>query len=407
MGAVVIRLLLVSTLYPNSAQPRHGIFVETRLCHLLASGGIAATVIAPVPWFPFSSRRFPEYSRYRTIPAVEKRHGVEIHHPRYLVIPRVGMLLTPFFMAISVFLAARQLRRKGVDYDIVDGHYYYPDGVAIALIARYLAKPFLVTARGTDINLIPAYELPRRLILWAADRAAASITVCKALKDRMVEIGAADEKIHVLRNGVDLEKFRPLVRAELRDEFGLSRITLLSVGHLIERKGHNLVIDALSYLPDADLLIAGDGEEEGNLREQVARLGFDDRVTFLGALGQDDLARVYNAVDIMVLASSREGWANVLLESMACGTPVVATDIWGTPEVVADPCAGVLVRERSGLALAGGVKRLLSNYPDHLDTRAYAERFSWDETVTGIKALMTTVSKQPGELVRADCGASR
>ena len=401
------RLLVITTLYPSPAQQRHGIFVETRLRHLVDDGQVTATVIAPVPWFPLRLRRFPEYSRYLDVPAVDRRHGIEIHHPRYLVIPKIGMLLTPFCMALSLLLAVRRLRRQGLDFDVVDSHYYYPDGVAVSLIARFLARPFTVTARGTDINLIPAYRLPRKLILWTARRAAASITVCKALKDRMVELGAQADKIHVLRNGVDLEKFRLLPRAPLREEYQLTGTTLLSVGHLIERKGHDHVIDALQYLPDVELLIAGDGEEEARLRERADRLGVSARVRFLGALAQEELARIYNAVDIMVLASSREGWANVLLESMACGTPVVASSIWGTPEVVADPAAGLLFEERSGRAIADGIQNLLSKMPPREDTRAYAERFSWEDTVAGIKTLLGEISPRPGLPIAGECGSSQ
>jgi glycosyltransferase involved in cell wall biosynthesis len=386
------KLLVITTLFPNNVQSRHGIFVETRLRHLIASGEVDATVIAPVPWFPFKCRAFQEYSRYRDIPRREVRGDVEVLHPRYLVIPRIGMLLTPFFLACSIFFAYKNLTRAGRQFSVVDAHYYYPDGVAVALLARYLAKPFFITARGTDINLIPDQALPRKMILWAAAKASGTITVCQALKDRMVELGADHSKITVLRNGVDLDLFHLMEKAKCREKYGLQRTTALSVGHLIERKGHNLVIDALPQLPDVDLLIAGDGEEEGALREQVSRLNLQERVTFLGAVTQQQLVEIYNAADILVLASSREGWANVLLESMACGTPVVATDIWGTPEVVTTPAAGVLISARNGLAIAEGVGRLLDNYPSREATRAHAEKFSWNQTITGIRDLLDQVS---------------
>jgi teichuronic acid biosynthesis glycosyltransferase TuaC len=384
-------LLVITSLYPNNVEARHGIFVETRLRHLISDGDVTATVVAPVPWFPFKSTAFPEYSRYVDVHAQEYRNGLAIYHPRYIVVPKIGMLLTPFFMAISIGLAVLKLRRGGMTYDVVDTHYYYPDGVAVAMIARFLAKPFVITARGTDINLIPQSAVPRRLILWAARRAAASITVCKALKDRMVELGAQPEKIEVLRNGVDLELFHPMETTEFSNKYPLSTTTLLSVGHLIERKGHDLVIESLLQLPDASLLIAGDGPQESNLKALVKEHGLGDRVTFLGAVDHGELVEIYNAVDIMVLASSREGWANVLLEAMACGTPVVATSIWGTPEVVADSAAGVLVSERSASGLAEGVRRLLENFPSSAETRLYAERFSWGDTVAGIKSLLREV----------------
>ena len=384
-------LLVITSLYPNNVEARHGIFVETRLRHLVSDGEVTATVVAPVPWFPFKSNAFPDYSRYVDVSAQEVRNGLAVYHPRYIVVPKIGMLLTPFFMALSIFLTVLKLRRGGMTYDVVDTHYYYPDGVAVALIARFLAKPLVITARGTDINLIPQSAGPRRLILWAARRAAASITVCKALKDRMVELGAQPEKIQVLRNGVDLELFHPMDSTDFSKKYPLSATTLLSVGHLIERKGHELVIESLLQLPEASLLIAGDGPQESNLKALVENHGLGDRVTFLGAVSHGELVEIYNAVDIMVLASSREGWANVLLEAMACGTPVVATSIWGTPEVVADPAAGVLVSQRTASGLADGVCRLLDNYPSSADTRCYAERFSWGETVAGIKNLLREV----------------
>lgn len=385
-------LLVITTLYPNSAQNRHGIFVETRLRHLLATKKVCATVIAPVPWFPIQSKWFPGYSMYARVAQKEIRHGVEIYHPRYLVIPKVGMLLTPLFLAISISRCVKKLRRKNLQYDLVDGHYFFPDGVAIALLSKQLGKPFVLTARGTDINLIPNRYLPRQLILWAARKAAASITVCSALKHRMVEIGAKPEEIHVRRNGVDLNLFKPLDRSRCREQLQLDGKTLLSVGHLIDRKGHDLVIKAMTSLPDCVLLIAGDGEREQALKSLVQELGLNDRVRFLGALTQQQLVDVYNATDIMVLASSREGWANVLLESMACGTPVVASSIWGTPEVVASPEAGLLFEPRTPEAIASSVRRLFANYPDRAKTRQYAELFSWDQTVDGLLELFEKVA---------------
>lgn len=384
-------LLVITTLYPNKVQYRHGIFVETRLRYLLDSGQVNAKVIAPVPWFPswsvFNNKRFSDYSQYTGVPKFEQRNGIDIYHPRYLVIPKIGMLLTPFFLALSIFFAAKKVKKSGYQYDLVDCHYYYPDGVAVALVSRFLGKPFTVTARGTDINLIPEFKLPRRLIVRASQKAAASITVCAALKDRMVEIGAREDKIHVFRNGVNLELFRPMNQEQCKQRYQITRTTLLSVGHLIERKGHDKIIEAMAALPDCDLLIAGGGELDAELKALVEKLGLSQQVRFLGELQQERLPELYNAVDIMVLASSREGWANVLLESMACGTPVVATNIWGTPEVVNSPAAGVLVSERTGQGIAEGVTELLQNFPSSEETRKYAEGFSWQQTVSGLNSL--------------------
>jgi len=381
-----VKILTYSTLYPNAQQPRHGIFVEQRLRHLLADGGVAARVIAPVPWFPWRSRLFGRYATYARVAPRESRHGVEIEHPAYPVIPGVGMNVAPALLAHATWRSCAALQRVH-DFELIDAHYFYPDGVAAARIAQRLDRPLVITARGTDVNLIPRYAQPRRQILWAADRAAAIITVCRALKDRLVELGVDAGKITVLRNGVDLQQFAPQPRAPLREQLHLERFTLLSVGHLIECKGHHFAIEALAALSDVELLIVGDGEQEGQLRRLAAARGVSERVRFVGHKDHEELCRYYNAADALVLASSREGMANVLLESLACGTPVVATPSWGTPEVIAAPEAGRLMRERSAGALVEAVAALRADYPDRRLTRSYAESFDWDRTSAGQRAV--------------------
>ena len=388
-----MRVLTFSTLYPNVAQPSHGIFVENRLRHLVASAQVQSRVIAPVPWFPFSHARFGDYARYAKVPKEEQRHGIVITHPRYPLIPKIGMSLTPWLMA-QAFLAELKGGTNSDDFDLIDAHYFYPDGVAAAIVAKRLNKPLVITARGTDLNLIPQYYAPRKMILWAARQAAGLITVCQALKDVLVDLGVAAERVTVLRNGVDLAQFHPpKEREELRRQLGLTGTILLSVGHLIERKGHDLAIRALADLPNTRLLIAGEGPERDSLTSIVNERGLSHRVQFLGAVSQERLRDYYGAADILILGSSREGWANVLLESMACGTPVVASNVWGTPEVVAAPEAGVLMASRSPEALAQAAKGLLQAYPDRAATRRYAERFSWDATTQGQLDLFSKILK--------------
>lgn len=383
----MLRILTFSTLYPNAAQPTHGVFVENRLRHLLEDGDVTAHVVAPVPWFPFKSDKFGHYADFAKVPPVEERHGLTVRHPRYPLLPKIGTNLAPLLMYAFVRPRIAALMRAGLEFDLIDAHYFYPDGVAAALLGRALDKPVTITARGTDLNLLPQFAIPRRQIKWAAERAQGLITVCQALKDELIALDVPAEKVRVLRNGVDLEMFRPVDRAAARERLGVDGRTLLSVGHLIERKGHDLIVAALPDLPDTTLLIAGEGPERANLEALAARTGIADRVRFLGRVNHDSLRDVYGAADALVLASSREGWANVLLEAMACGTPVVASNVWGTPEIVADPAAGVLMAERTPKALATAVERLFATPPDRAETRAYAERFSWDATTEGQRAL--------------------
>lgn len=389
----MIRTLLFSTLYPNSVRPSHGIFVETRLRHLLASGEVETRVVAPVPWFPFKHKHFGEYAKHAAVPRHEIRNGIEIDHPRYLLLPKIGMNSAPYALARAGLKAARKLIAEGYDFDLIDAHYFYPDGVAATMIGKALNKPVVITARGTDINLIPQYPKPKRMILQAAKDCAAMITVCTALKDAIVGLGGTAQKITALRNGVDLQLFQPEDKAQSRAAFGMrDEFAIASVGHLIERKGHHLVIEALAQIPDAALFIAGAGDEESRLRALAEQLGVTRRVHFLGAMPQEKLRTLYSAVDCLVLASSREGWANVLLEAMACGTPVVATNVWGTPEVVASPEAGVLMDERSAGGIVRGVAHLRLALPARSATRAYAEQFGWQPTTDGQLEIFSRIT---------------
>jgi glycosyltransferase involved in cell wall biosynthesis len=380
-----VRTLLFSSLFPSSVRPLHGIFVETRLRELLKHGGVECTVIAPVPWFPSTDERWGAYASFARTPAHEVRHGIEVLHPRYPLIPKFGMTLAPLLMALACAPLLRRLLKGGARYDVIDAHYFYPDGVAAALLAAWFQLPLVITARGSDLTVIPSHVLPGRMIRWAARRADAVVGVCTALVDVLRGWGLDAGRLHVMRNGVDFERFRPLPQAESRNALGIGGApVLLSVGRLVELKGHHLVIQALARLrqrhPQACLYLLGDGPERARLQALAASLGLADAVSFQGNVAQDRLAQWYSAADLLVLASSSEGWANVLLESMACGTPVVATRNWGTPEVVGDAGAGLLVDERTVPALAQAFEKMLDAPPARDRVLGYARGFSWTQT---------------------------
>lgn len=290
------------------------------------------------------------------------------------------MTSAPFLMATAAKKALQELLDEGFEFDAIDAHYLYPDGVAAMILGRDFGKPVIVSVLGDDVITLPHYRLPRQMILWAVECSGGITTVCQALKDTLVGIGAPADKIRVVLHGVDLELFQPVNRAEVRRRLGLSGTVLVSVGHVTPRKGHHLAIEALTGLPDTTLLIAGDGWFEGHCRDLARTLGVEERVRFLGQVEQEGLKDLYGAADALVLASSREGIANVLLESMACGTPVIATAVWGTPEAVTVPAAGVLMRDRSAASIVEAAHKLFENYPDRAATRAHAATFTWEQT---------------------------
>jgi glycosyltransferase involved in cell wall biosynthesis len=386
-----LRLLTFSTLYPNDKQPNHGIFVENRLRHLVANGRVSCTVVAPVPWFPSESPRFGTWALFAGVRHIERRHGLTVWHPRYPVIPKLGMSIAPYLLYRGVLPTIRRILDTGERIDAIDAHYMYPDGVAAAWLGQRFGIPTVVTSRGTDVNLIPRHAIPRRLIRGTIADAAALIAVSAAIKSALVDLGAPSKKVTVLRNGVDTALFRPMERSAARAALGLTRLTLLSVGLLIERKGHHRIIEAMTQLPDFELLIVGEGPERDRLAAQIDRLGLTARVRLLGSRPHAELPALYSAADALVLASSREGWPNVLLEAMACGTPVIASNIWGNPEVVGDAEAGVLMEQNTPDGVAAATRRLFANLPVRSLTRAYAERFSWDDTTAGQVAVFSKV----------------
>ncbi len=389
-GPAPVRILTFSTLFPHRGTPNHGVFVENRLRHLMADTGIVATVMAPVPWFPAVGARLrpgSAYARQAAAEPEERRDGLRILHPRYPVIPRIGMSVAPALLFAASARAIDAARRNGLQFDLIDAHYLYPDGIAAVALGRRYGVPVVITARGSDVTQLPGYALPRRMIRWAMAQADALISVSAGLKAAMVTLGADPGRITVLRNGVDLVKFQPQDRAASRAALNLGGPTLLSVGVLNDRKGHHRVIAALPELPGWHLLIVGDGPDRARLLALAESLGVGGRVRLVGPVPHAALPQCYSAADALVLASSREGWANVLLESMACGTPVVASPIPGNPEVVQEPAAGVIMPENSGAGVAAGVRLLDTVRRPATETRAYAERFSWAATSAGQAAV--------------------
>ncbi|HET8555183.1 MAG TPA: glycosyltransferase family 4 protein [Rhodanobacteraceae bacterium] len=376
-----IRLLVFASLYPNAMQPRHGVFVEERLRHLVETGRVEATVVAPVPWFPFRHRYFGAYAALANVPERERRYGIDIIHPRYPTIPKFGTGLAPSLMVRALLPVLRKLCAGAPGFDLIDAHYFYPDGVAAARLGAMLGKPVVITARGSDVTFIPRHRGPRRKIQWAAEHAAAVVTVSRALKGRLVDLDVDSGKVTVLRNGVDLEQFGPRDRLKIRASLGLTGPVWLTAGHLIEIKGVHIAIEALAEFPDVTLLIVGSGPEERRLRALVQRLGLDSRVRFVGAVPHAQLCDYYNAADALIHASSREGMPNVVLESLACGTPVVAAPFEGVAELLEAPDAGEIASERSKEAIVAAWMWLRRRAPTRIATRHVAEQLGWDPVV--------------------------
>ena len=378
-----MEILTFTTLYPSQIRPQHGIFVETRLRKLTESGAVGARVVAPCPWFPFASPRFGHYSLFARQPREEIRYGLHVDYPRYPQLPKIGMSAAPLALFASVLPVLRRQLRGGRDFDLIDAHYFYPDGVAAVLLGRALGRPVVVTARGSDLNLIAEYAIPQGWIRWSARHADGLVAVSRGLKQRLANLGIAEERVHVLRNGVDPALFRPTDRDAARQALGLTRPTLLAVGNLVRLKSHRMMVEALVGLPAVDLVIVGEGPERAAIEALARERQVADRVRLLGHVPQDRLPDIYSAADLLLLVSTHEGWPNVLLESMACGTPVIASDVDAIADIVAVPEAGCILRGPTPERLAATAREFLGALPARAATRAYAEGFDWQSTTEG------------------------
>ena len=391
-----MKIITFSSLYPNTEQPRHGIFVEERLKNLVRSGEVEARVVAPVPWFPSTDARFGRYAEWARIPHTQTRNGLTVEYPRYPVIPKVGMTLAPLLMAAALLGPVRRLRDSFGPDVVLDGHYLYPDGVVAAWIARRLGLPVILTARGSDVAVLPQYRAPRVMIQWAVRQASRVITVSEALRGQLITLGAEPGKVIALRNGVDPNRFYPVDREAARERVGLSGTTLLSVGNLLECKGYELVIETLPALKGVNYCIVGDGPLGSQLRKLAQDLGVDKRVTFIGNVPQEQLIDYYSAADALVLPSLHEGMPNVVLESLACGTPVIATRCEGVPELLTTPAAGELMRQRNQQGLIEAYGRLMANYPQRDKTRAHAETLGWEPTIASLLTVIREAGSESG-----------
>ena len=392
-------IVVLSSLFPSSAQPGAGLFIRERMFRV--GQRLPLSVVSPSPWFPLQSliRRFRPGFRPGA-PREEIQSGFQVHFPHFLSIPGLLKQWDGLMMALGSLLLLRRLKAQG-KLDIIDAHFAYPDGYAALLLSRWLGVPYTVTLRGTETRHLRTPGLAERAIK-AIHSAARVFSVSESLKKLAVEHGADPAGIEVVGNGVDIERFKPVDRQTARAamRIGLHAKVLISVGGLVPRKGFQRVIEVLPEIrlahPDLKFLIVGGAGPEGNngpqLERQVDELGLKDCVSFLGPVKPDQLPGLLSAADVFVLATSNEGWANVFLEAMACGLPVVTTDVGGNREVINDDSLGFVTPLGDPEALADAIRRALATPWDRQHIRNHAENNAWDERIERLCARFASIA---------------
>lgn len=382
------RLLVFTTVFPHAGQPGLGLFIRERMFRV--GQVLPLVIVAPVPWFPFQGlvRRWRPHFR-PPAPYHESHEGFEIYHPRFLSVPGGFKSLDGLLLAISSLLPLWQLKKR-FDFQVIDAHFAYPDGYAAALLGRWLRVPVTITLRGTESRLARDRQF-RKLLSKALQRVQRIFCVSESLKNLARNLGIEDHKIRVIPNGVDAEKFIPIPKSKARQILGLPLDipVLVTVGALVERKGFHRVIELLPRLcrqfPGLRYLVAGGASPEGDwrqkLEQQVSRLGLQGNIHFLGQVSPEDLKVPLSAADVFVLSTRNEGWANVLLEAMACGLPIVTTDVGGNAEVVCDPEYGEVVSFDNAAALESALVSAFRKPWDRARIIAYARQNSWDRRI--------------------------
>ena len=389
-----MHILLFSSLYPNAINPRHGIFVERRLKKLIEfSKEMKVVVVSPVPVNVFGVRLDNKIQKH------EIYNNIEIYRPRFFTAPLLGRYINPLSMFLSSIFVVRKLKKLSFSLDLIDAHYFFPDGVAAVLIGCFYRIPVIITARGSDINFFPGYIVARRYIEWAIKKASAIITVSSALKRKTIELGALKEKVTVLHNGVDLNVYYLMNKDVAKAHININGKILLTVGNLVSEKRQSLIISALPYLPEYRLVVIGEGVLEKSLKLLAADLNVHDRVTFLSRKKQDELVEYYNAADCFILPSLREGLPNVLLESLACGTPLIASNVGGIPEIIRSEDTGFMFdgKKPQATEISDLVKRMEEKNIDRQALRSVAETFSWDNASKGQCDIFTEAYRKFNE----------
>lgn len=383
----MLRVLTLSSLFPDATRPNFGVFVERQTLGLAAHPDVALKLVAPVGLPPWPLSRAGRYAPLASLPRHEDWKGVETWRPRFVNLPGTGGRFHAAMLAARLRPLLRAIRRDFA-FDVIDASFFFPDGVAAVALGRAFGVPVSIKARGADIHHWGRARGTAAQVLNAGLAADGLLAVAGSMRDDMAALGIDRAKIRVHRTGVDLDRFAPRDRAAAKAALGIAGPLVASVGALIPRKGHDIVIDAVATLPGVRLTIAGEGPERPRLMAQIARLGLGDRVTLLGSVAHDDLPGLLAAADVMALASSSEGLANAWVEALASGTPVVIPDAGGARELVTAPEHGRIVA-RTAEAFAEAIGALIAAPPPVDAVRAGAAGFTWEANTAALYAHLT------------------
>ena len=380
-----MNLLLLTLTYPTPWEPTNGPF-NLALVTALTAAGHSVRVVAPVPWTVALRRGRSGVTRYQ--PGVE--NGIATY-PTYFYTPKVLRQWYGSFLWLSIRATVNRLFR-GFRPDAILAYWAHPDGEAALRAARRCRVPAVVMVGGSDALILTRDPARRRRVVSVLTAADAVLSVGEDLKIRLVKLGVPPERVHVFHRGVDESVFSPGDQAAARKRVGLDSNdrVLLWVGRMVAVKGVDVLLDACRRLEatgtEFRLVLVGDGPQRRCLEAKALRLGLDGRVVFVGQVSHPQMGDWYRAADLTVLSSHSEGVPNVLLESMACGTPFVGTRVGGIPGLASDPHD--IVPPADPIALAAAIAHRLATAPPSCRTNV---RFSWAQAANTVTEVLDDV----------------
>lgn len=372
---MALNILMLSTLFPDISRPNFGVFVERQARELASRPEADVTVVAPVGLPPWPLSLSARYAPLLALPGKERWRELTVYRPTFRIIPKIGARTNVGAMTRAVLPLVKRLHAQR-PFDVIDASFFFPDGPVAQRLSKVLGIPYSVKARGADIHYWGAQPDTRKMVRNAAEGAAGLLAVSEAMRRSMARMGIDAEKIRVHYTGVDLDTFETGNRDAAKAALDFSGPVMLCVGALIPRKGQDLLVRTLPLLPDVTLLLAGQGAFRRTLESLAEELGVERRIGFLGSVPHHKLPRIYSAADVMVLPSESEGLANAWVEALACGTPIVISDVGGARELLDRPEAGRIVA-REPEAIAEAVRAILDAPPAGTQVRETALRFTW------------------------------
>ncbi|MDA1017440.1 MAG: glycosyltransferase [Planctomycetota bacterium] len=397
-----MRILFLSNVFPTPSQSTRGTFNRTLVAALSRKHAVRA--IVPVPWteeFGDLFRSGSKLGRDRT----DWVDGIRVDYPRFYYPPKI---LRAQYGRCMWWSARKTVSRVTQEFapNAIVAYWSHPDGEVAIRAARQAGIPAVVMVGGSDVLILARQSKSRRrAIVSVLNHADAVVCVSQDIARHVGEFGIAHDKIHVVYRGVDAQRFHVRNDGELRSEIGVDhqQRILLSVGRLVPVKGFDTLIDAYAELrqkrADFRAYIAGAGPLRSALQRQIDQLQLGDCVSLIGNTSPDELARWYQAADVCVLSSRSEGVPNVMLESIACGTPIVATEVGGIAEI-ADPNHDRLVPAGDHGALANAIDdqlgRLAATDDQTPPERAF-EPWSWHRSADELSAILENLTRKPAE----------